>query len=471
MSVAALELNDCGLVLRWLEDDRPTGPAPDPACALLQGGELLTGRAAAARARLHPRLVHERYWADLDRSALPPPFPTGLRPADLAHAQLKRLLGLPGRSLESLVVAVPGSFTPAQLGLLLGIAASLDLRVRGLVDSAVAASSCVPAPPRGLHLDVLLHCAVLTELEGVDGELRRRRVHVLAGAGLAAVRDACVRELAATFVERTRFDPLGTAGAEQQLHDRLPELLRELAESGHARLGLEARGSTVGVDVDGPGLSRASRAPLREVLLLVREWAGSTTQAQVLLSHRAAALPGLPAALSAAGAEPVVLPEHAATTAALRQRERFEAEGPSHRLVLRLPCRGESAARAPAPRPQAAEPVLQRPTHVVFEGRAVAITDQPLALGAGPEVVPELRSGAAGVRPLHGRIIPRPDAVVLTPEDGAEGSTLLNGRPVRGSAALAAGDRIGLGVPGVELALIAVGSTGPEDRHGPPPAR
>ena len=69
------------------------------------------------------------------------------------------------RSLDEVLLALPGSYSHDQLGLILGIARACGLPVRGLVDAAVAASATRGATgERRIHLDLELHRAVVTEL-------------------------------------------------------------------------------------------------------------------------------------------------------------------------------------------------------------------------------------------------------------------------------------------------------------------
>jgi hypothetical protein len=88
----------------------------------------------------------------------------------------------------------------------------------------------------------------------------------------------------------------------------------------------------------------------------------------------------------------------------------------------------------------------------------VAIGATPLVAGSEPTVGLVVRG--AGIRPVHCRIVARPDAVLVEDEDGAP--TFVNGHRVSGSSRLLAGDVLRLGTPGVELQLVAV-----EDRRGP----
>ena len=73
---------------------------------------------------------------------------------------------------------MPGFRTERQLGILLGIARSLEMPVVGLVDSALAVAQGQPFATC-IHLDVHLHRAVATSVRRVHGELVRDRVETV----------------------------------------------------------------------------------------------------------------------------------------------------------------------------------------------------------------------------------------------------------------------------------------------------
>lgn len=251
----ALEIHDAGLVA--VAGGGEIGD-PRPGYAFWEGSEPIFGAAARERARQAPRRAHHRFWHALDaETPLPRPFPRDWTAADLAHAQLSGIRGeIESESRSRVVLAVPGSFDPRQLGLLLGICTAAGLPVTGLVDLAVAgATECLSQRAaeagelrRAIHLDLHLHRTVVTELavrKGTSGiEVARRGVE-LVDVGRVALEDAWAQHLAAAFVRSTRFDPLHSANTEQALYERLPTWLQALsadsAETGAS--GAEAEGA------------------------------------------------------------------------------------------------------------------------------------------------------------------------------------------------------------------------------------
>ena len=166
------------------------------------------------------------------------------------------------------------------------------------------------------------------------------------------------------------------------------------------------------------------------------------------------------------GVEVVLLPVQAAAAGALRERDAVRSPAGALRFVTRLPrprapegtvggARGDppAARRSPAPAPGPG----RRPTHVLLGSVARAITEEPLVVGHGASLragrALRLEGETAGVSRAHCRLFESGGAAVV--EDLSTWGTYVNGERVSGRAVLAAGDRIRVGSPGVELLLIA----------------
>lgn len=332
MQRLAIELVDAGVTS---VDDRGRMTGPSPAVAIADRDEIVVGRDAAARARLHPRHLHSRFWQDLATEGLSRPFPEHLRTADLAHAHLSRVWRDAGLEDAQVLLAVPGVMSRAQLGLLLGIAEACDMTVVGLVDVAVAAAAGRPTRPRCLHLDIHLHRAVLTVLShGV--EVRRELVVEDQRIGLASLHDGWARAVAGKFVTTTRFDPLLAAATEQALYSQLPAHLRSLRDRQAIEIAMSSGGRRHAIDFE---LAEATAAAAGYAALLdlvqTRTGGAGTT---LLLSDRTAGLPGLGDLLAPIdGLEVVELHPAAAASSALDLAARIAGEGPALRLVTALP--------------------------------------------------------------------------------------------------------------------------------------
>ncbi len=476
MTTLALEIHDAGMVA---VDDSGAVSRPSPGYALLDGDAVITGRAALARAREKPRWVHHRFWHDLDTTPLGKPFPRDLSPADLAHAHLSEVW----RSLPeagSVLLAIPGSFSSRQLGLILGIARSCGLPIAGLVDAAVAATATAAAaghPGRKLyHLDLHLHRVVLTELEmsappsSASEQLAtaaRRRVQIADGAGWVALLDAWARRVAELFVHATRFDPLHSAASEQALYRHLPEWLEALRDDEliEATLGPEGRRRTI--ELTRPDLVAAADEVYDSVLELVLSLKRAGERVTLLLARQIADLPGLePRLEELRDVATVRLPAGAAARGALATRDQIASTADS---TAGLPFVNRLSFEAPPP--AAAEPAAQaapeatvdRPTHLLYRGLAYPISRRPFRLGVdlGDQHGLELEGSVDGISRCHCSVRRRGAEAVV--EDHSTFGSLLNGERIDGEATLRVGDRLRLGTPGIELQLIAV-----VDDHGTP---
>jgi hypothetical protein len=447
-AVTALELNAAGL--------RVAGAAaPVPGYASYEGNRVISGDAARSRARLAPLWTSSRHFEELSTDPLARAKPFARSHADLVYAQLAALAEERSLASRPLLVAVPGAYAPDQLRLLLGVAAAAGLQVVGLVDAAVAACADVPSAPRAFHLDVELHRAVLTELVRGD-QLRRGRVDVSRAVGLRAYEDAWAQLLARLFVRATRFDPLHQAGTEQTLYDRLDAWIAD-ASRGDASVQLEGGGLRHETVLTAVQVQSAS-APLHgELLRLVHSARRAGEAVTLYLSDRVARLPGAREAFAKLrDCEIVELAPGAAAAGALAHAIELRADAavPDAGVVLVNRLIG-APALVPEHRPDDVRGT-EAPTHLVYLGRAFALTPEPLVIGRGAQGARAVAvaGSTAGVSRAHCTLVRRGGEAVL--EDHSTYGTYLNGERVQRRAQLAAGDRIRVGTPGVELELVRI---------------
>lgn len=453
MAIIGLELVDAALTA--VRDG--VRIAASPGVALIDPEGLLVGEPAAAALRLRPVLAADRFWTDLAADAMVQSAATAVSYADLAHAHLSQLWHAIARPDDQVVLAVPGTMQLPQIGLALGIARSIAMPVAGVVDSAVAACAGLPARASVLHLDVHLHQAVLTEMQG-GSLLRRARVEVTARTGQKAMHAAWAQLVSEAMVRRTRFDPLHRASSEQQLHERLPGWLQQLATQETIDAVVETGTNSFTATLRREQFALAADAYYAQLVELVQSARRAGTSATLVLSSRAAILPALRERLAAlADLELVTLPDTAPAAAAAERAGEIGPGEPSAlvtALARRLPV-ATGAARA-SRRGQ-----LASPTHVIRESRAHAIDEQPLVLGledggaepaAGRRLA--LTGRPAGVSRSH-CTLQRRDGIVIVRDHSRYGS-FVNDERVDGEAQLGAGDRLRLGTPGVVLELVAV---------------
>lgn len=454
MNLVAIETADPG-ILAVAHDGTHTDPSPG--FALLDGDAPAVGRAAASRARLLPRRIHDRFWEQLDDSSLARPHPAHLSTADLVHLHLREIRADLPSSIDGAVVAVPGHVDRRWLGFLLGIMEASELPVRGVVDAAVAAVSHEGlCGGTALHLDILLHRTVMTSLS-VNSEVVRRRVRSEEGLGLVEFRRAWVRYIAAQFVRSTRFDPLKLATTEQELYDRLPAVLGRLASVPATEVRMSAGGRSYHVEVTRKGLAESVSALSRRITGLA-SGIGAEAPHRLVLSERSGTIPGLANAVASATSPDVtILDRAAAARGALRYSEQLMSKSGEVVFTTRLRVGGSSANTAV---PTVGPPPTHRnagrsATHVLYRGHAYPVTDEPLVIGTAPaeggrSVV--VTGQTAGISRSHCTVrLVNGHSLV---EDHSSYGSLLNGLPVRGESTLVVGDRLLLGSPGEELVAI-----------------
>ncbi len=444
----ALELADAGLLALPEEGE---AAAPSPGLAIVDNETIIVGREAAARARLTPRRLHSRFWLDISTELLGRPFGRHLRSADLAWTHLAELWKEVGRGVTSVILALSGDRSKAQLGLILGVARSAGLPVDGMVDSAVAGALGQDLTEPVLHLDLELHRAVLTLL---DPGPTQRGVVTSDRVGLAGLRDAWLRLIAGAFLKATRFDPFHSAASEQDLYDRLSSILETLGRRSSTTFSLRAENRSFSIDLTRDQVVAATELRFAEIDELVRS-AMTHRPAALLLTARAASAPGLADRLAdLTQLEVVRLPLAAAAAGAHQAAPKILTRGPA------LPFTTDLSGSVTGPvvaAPQASAPALQRPTHVLAGGVAHPLGSEPLWLGSAPaagDLGVVVGADDDSIRDRHCVIRAGDDRVSV--EDLSGGGCTLNDQPMGSESTLNTGDRLRLGAPGVEVVALRV---------------
>ncbi len=297
-----IEISDLDL---YIGSSRGAGPAllkidsgsmASAASAFLNGRHWVVGNQARQQSVQLPHLCVDGFWETVSMDTVDV---GGRKPprAELANLHLEAVLRQSGVSSGRVVVAVPGTFRGV-VGLLSGLADDNGLHCVALLDAAIA--SLLSAPAAGLNaehvvvVDVSLRSTSLTLLDLRDG-IERRHVRLLEKTGWEQFHRGLVRWLRNESVRRTRYDPLHDASGEQDLVNQL-----------YAVLQTPDDGSPESVDFTGPGAMTVARADFeehcREGVAAIAEGMqglldGVSGKVPVLLSHRAASVPGIAAAL------------------------------------------------------------------------------------------------------------------------------------------------------------------------------
>ena len=164
----ALEIHDTGILCADPDGRlRPTeaDALESPGFALVHGRKLQLGTAAFRHARRQPRQINCRFWEALNNQPLRSPEFEGYSHAELAFRHLEQVWREVQADGGAVIFIVPDHYQDEELGLLLGIASTIDIPVRGLISQALA---CIPpeAHPRvDFHVDLHLHRLVLTAVD------------------------------------------------------------------------------------------------------------------------------------------------------------------------------------------------------------------------------------------------------------------------------------------------------------------
>ena len=444
----AIEINDAGLILVEGDVARP----PSPGVAVWDGGQLFVGAEAWSRCRRLPGDADDRFWDRLGQQPLARPLGPARSAADLAHAHLAAIWKTAATKEDGALLTVTGAANEEHIALVLGIAESAGIPVRGVVDAGLACALEAPLEAAAIvHADTQLHRAVVTRIEA--GEmLVRAQVALVNPFGLQPLTDRWLRFLADCFVRTTRFDPLDRGEDEQRLFDQLPACLASLQEDTSAPLELQVHERVHAITVKRDELRDLGRTLYEPLLQEIGALCNPGEPTCVQLSARLCGLPGLVDLVrSEVSPEVMELAPGAGARALLAPGFGLPASGSGVPFVTRTARPGSAS-----PHPSLVPPARDVPSHLVGEGEAVRVTADPLYLVAldAPHRVevgaraPETASAACSVRS---------DAGGAWLQCQGEAGVYLNGTRVEGKRALRVNDRIRIAGTLEEFTLVARG--------------
>jgi hypothetical protein len=260
------------------------------------------------------------------------------------------------------------------------------------------------------------------------------------------------------MVKRTRFDPLHDATTEQQLFDAIPRLTREAAATGTTTAAVSNGRERFEVELSRDQFLQAAEPIYRAIIALLHQLRPAGSSCDIVMPAQAVELPGMRALLEQfVGCGLVAVPDgFAAAAASLFELPPSTAEDNSVRMLRRLPLQiqaelAEGITREELGRNRAGGPA---PSHVLLDGRAYSLNTDSLVVGRTQGGV-QLPDGLAGVSRRHCTFVRDGEELVLL--DHSSYGTYVNGERVDERVRVYAGDRVRVGEPGVELALIAVG--------------
>ena len=418
MSLRLIELNDSGV--RVFREGKIV--CESPGVAIVEHNKVVTGTEAQASAHLSPRAVNNRFWQHLNEIKLPNANRQVRHHADLAYHHLSTVLAQAGRPPDA-VLAVPCHYDEQQLALLLGIAEACDLKVSGLIDSAVAAVAGAAPEGRYTVADIHQHHVTLTLVE-VDEAARRTSAETVDQSGLNRIYEACVDLISDAFLEQSRFDPLHEADTEQLLYTHLPKWLEEASSAPEIQIAVEYHGNRFSAKIPTREFSRVTEmvlAPINDHL------PGNT---RLLLCARLAQLPG-----SVDHLAPIdVLAIDACYQGVAEHRLELTVDGSGVSFVTALPRASNPVLVTTTPRSEKTG-ALGGATHLLAGSRALALSKSPLYLKP---------DGTLGKTPerTESYAITLDAGIATLRVNGAD--TRLNGELVSGNCQVKPGDHITL---------------------------
>ena len=439
MRVTALEINDAGILAVRGDGTR----FDSPGFALLDERGIVVGHDAQRRARLQPRLINHRFWDQLSTELIRTPARLTVSFSDLVSLHLASIWQHLSSDTDQLILAVPGCYSTAQLGLLLGISQQLGIPVGGVVESGVAATHA-DAGSRSCYLDIQLHKLTLTTFDsaGASPTCRSRAVE---DCGLMALYERWQRLIRDEFIRATRFDPLYSAQSEQALFDLLPRWLSELGEHAPLEMALEGPDGRF----HGIGLAREQLiSVVADIYDRVNTLVAECTREGVTLvelSHRLGGLPGVCQAIDGTAKSIRVLAPGSAAQGALDHADAILYNGPTT-FTDHLP--SATSRRVPATQ------TPERPTHLLYGGFAYPLrtnAKNAVRLANGDRLSILYEDGVADSRCVLGVT-----AEYVTVFNHASSPVYLNGASVSKPTRLNIGDTLTFDDTPSELKLIAV---------------
>jgi len=464
MTLLTLEINDTGIMAAV---GRPARLLPvdgdalqSPGFAVVERKQVVVGCAARGRAHLSPRFTFDAFWDHLSTDPLPQRLPRVRSHAEMAYLHLAHIWRQVRPGVDEVVMAVPAHFDRHAMGIIVSIARDLAMPLRGFTALAVAAADRVPGAGRLLHMDLHLHRLEITRLS-VGDRLGLEDSRWLEEKGLLHLQRRWAEALAAEFVQTTRFDPLHRAATEQELYDRLPDLLAEVNRDGSSVFEMRSGQAVHRITVTRDLLAGAVDGVLSEIPRVIGQ-VDSAAPLAVQYTHRLADLPGFENLLAGmSGVRPLPLPPGAAARGTADMWRALDEKRSDARALYftSRPRRGMPADGNGEPPPAAQPPPAA--THVLFEDTAHPLASDPLVIGSSPpDGGLRLPEGDA-VRPRHCSLRLEAGRVLLEVHGDAE--TRVDGRRVHGTQRLSRGQVLQIGNPGVRLRLITCLGMPPHD--------
>ncbi len=237
MTIALLHINDhsMGLTTENGETRLETG------FIRVDDRGLVTGWTAYETAWTDPHLSNNRFWQELNQRPLPRKLRYARHHADMAYAQLRKMLsGIPN---PKILLSVPRSLDNDQLALLIGLVQAIPAELCGIVDGALLAARF----GHKLVVEIQLHQAVLTELETMDGNITVRDHQKIPKLGITAIYRELAAHVSEKLISSNRYDPLHSPASQQKLYNAIPSALAEILTHLETTISLDTPGGLLSI--------------------------------------------------------------------------------------------------------------------------------------------------------------------------------------------------------------------------------
>lgn len=439
MSLALLDLNDHDLGLY-----EPSGLIlSSPGYVLAQGKQPVFGFEAVQQSRLHPVSVNNEFWHRLGMNPLTRPLANFRHHADIAYGHLMQLAQT-SEYKGDVVLSVPGSFSREQLAILSGVIKHSPFKPVAMVDAALASLLAMPGVDCLIYVDMQLHQLTLTRVVMQDGQVRRDAFCAVTGAGWVQLANTIVQVATDAFISQERFNPQHKAEWEQALYNALPDWLQQFNKGQpEVTAQIQTDKNLVQARISLSDVQEALEPAFRKISQQLEQLLqGTVGRSEVLLSERAATIPGLQECLQATTWS---MPAHELARLLLQAAPPLAPAADAIPLLTSLKLNTGASISVPdvaaqRPRPQ--------PTHLLCDGQAWPL---PLAVtldGEGNCVMSAASTADSllSIRNESGQV------QLIAHQPGIR----LAGKTVEGSQAVYAGDSIRVSGLTAELQCIRV---------------
>jgi FHA domain len=354
-------------------------------------------------------------------------------------------------------LAVPPALDAAALGIVLQELLLAGVQVQGFVDSATVLAASQRLAGNVLLLDISQHRTTVSvvTMHADAAELRRT---VLLDGGMAGLVSSWVQLAAKTLVQQTRFDPLHNSRSESELRARLPLMAAEAQRDGYAMILIETGSDSQRLELTRDQFAAASSEQMRPIASTLQALTAALGDCSLLVTDLVADLPGFDVVVAGAQLQSAYVVPTSAIACAASLLPRAQTDNPAAvQYLTKIPIMAtQSNGTTMLPLRVTGPATSISATHIVYRGRALAISEAGILLGRGAtgERALQLPDGLAGVSRRHCTIWRDAGRSIVI--DHSSHGTFIDGVRVRGRALLGAGATLRVGDPGIEFPLVVL---------------